>query len=258
MKEKKIVLITGGLGDIGLATAIHFSSYGYRIAICDLLTADEACQAINLLKENGCEDFSYHKVDVSDEEEVSKWFMEIEEHWGVPQVIIPNAGIVVSGRLTDDVIGTSDVRKQMDINFWGAYHVAVFGAKRLKMQNLPGRIVFIGSWVADRPLPRISPYVISKAAMRMLGKSLAMELAEDNILVNEVAPGIVSGGLSKANQQKDSSLYEKQIAAIPVSKLISIQEVVQEIWRLSDFKITSVTGTVSVLDGGLLLTSKMT
>lgn len=258
MTAKKIVVITGGLGDIGQATATYFGKNDYRVALCDRMNEKEAQPAIQLLQKNGCSEVLYHKVDVTDENAVEQWFADIENHWGIPQVIIPNAGIVVSGQLTGDDISTGDVRHQMDVNFWGAYHVAVTGAKRLKKQQLSGRIVFIGSWVADRPIPRISAYGISKASLRMLSKSLALELAEEDILVNEIAPGIVAGGLSKSNQQKDSKLLQNQLDSIPVSKLIPVEEVVKEIWRLSDFELTSITGSVVVLDGGLSLTSKMT
>lgn len=258
MTEKKIVLITGGLGDIGQATALHFGNNGYRIALCDQLDEEKAKPAIEMLSEKGCSELFYQKVDVTDETAVQEWYNDIEKRWGIPQVIIPNAGIVVSGRLTGEEIATADVKKQMEVNFWGAYYVAVIGSKLLKKKKLHGRIVFIGSWVADRPIPRISAYGISKAALRMLSKSLAMELAEDNILVNEIAPGIVAGGLSKSNQKKDSELLKKHLEAIPVHKMIPLNEVVKEIWRLSDFELTSVTGSVVLLDGGLSLTSKMT
>jgi glucose 1-dehydrogenase len=255
---KKIVIITGGLGEIGHATALCFGKNNYRVALCDQKTSQEADSALMNLKAQGCSDLLYTKVDVVNEEEVKGWLNTVVNHWGVPQVIILNAGIVVSGKLTSIELSTKDVKKQIDVNFWGAYHVAVLAAKKLKEHQLPGRIIFIGSWVANRPIARISPYGISKAAIRMLSRTLALELAEFNILVNEIAPGIVAGGLSKANQQKDSKLYLKHLESIPVHQLIPLEEVVQQIWQISDFNNTSITGSIILLDGGLSLTSKMT
>ncbi len=257
MTEKKIVLITGGLGDIGQAAAIQFGKNNCKVALCDLMSEEEAGPMIQQLRENDCPEVSYHQVDVTNETAVKQWYKAIEKRWGIPQVIVPNAGIVVAGQLTGEELSTADVKKQMEVNFWGAYHVVVIGARLLKKNALPGRIVFIGSWVADRPIPRISAYGISKASLRMLSKTLAMELAEDNILVNEVAPGIVAGGLSKSNQDRNSELLQKHLDSIPVHKLIPVEEVVREIWRLSDFKLTSITGSIVLVDGGLSLTSKM-
>ncbi len=257
MIKKKIVVITGCLGDIGRATAMHFGNVGYRVALSDQWNEKEANPTIQELSENGCPDIFYQKVDVTDEVAVMQWYNAIEKKWGIPQVIIPNAGIVVAGRITDEEISTAEVKRQMEVNFWGAYHVAVIGSKLLKKKRLPGRIVFIGSWVAERPIPRITAYGISKASVRMLSKSLALELAEDDILVNEIAPGIVAGGLSKSNQKRDSNLMQKHLDSIPVHKLVPLAEVVKAIWRLSDFEQTSATGSVIVLDGGLSLTSKM-
>jgi glucose 1-dehydrogenase len=136
--------------------------------------------------------------------------------------------------------------------------MAVQAAQRMKKAGLPGRIVFIGSWAAERPNARISAYCISKAAVRMLCKTLALELADNQILVNEVAPGIVEGGLSKKNQQKDPALQQTHLNSIPMHTLVSVEEVAAHVGMLCSFNGMSITGTTLLVDGGLSLTSKMT
>ena len=128
----------------------------------------------------------------------------------------------------------------------------------MKQAGVPGRIVFIGSWAAERPNARISSYCISKAAIRMLCKTLALEWAADKIFVNEVAPGIVEGGLSKQNQQKDPALRQVHLSATPAHSLVSVTEVAQHVAMLCSFSEMNITGTTLLVDGGLSLTSKMT
>lgn len=257
-RMKYTAVISGGLGDIGSAIALLLGQQGLRVAISDLLPASEVQLRLETLRNKGCQELDYQQVDISSEDQVATWLHAVEGKWGVPQVIVPNAGIVMAGALTGDTLTTDQVRQQMEVNFWGGYYLAVQAAKNLKAQAQPGRITFIGSWAAERPNARISAYCLSKASVRMLCKSLALELAEHNILVNEVAPGIVEGGLSKKNQQKEPELLKTHLKSIPTHTLVSVEEIARHVQYLSDFNLTGVTGTTILVDGGLSLTSKMT
>lgn len=253
----RIALISGGLGDIGSAIAVLFLQQGMQVAISDLLDEKEAMQQVKEMNKAG-EDLWYKQVDITSEKEVVEWIDAVEKKWGVPQVIVPNAGIVVAGSLTGNEFTSELARKQIEVNFWGTYHLAVLSAKKIKSKGVPGRITMIGSWAAERPHARISSYCISKAAVRMLCKTLALELANDDILVNEIAPGIVKGGLSKKNQDKDPQLLQTHLNSIPTHKLITVEEVAKHVLHLSAFENMSITGSRILIDGGLSLTSKMT
>jgi glucose 1-dehydrogenase len=254
----KIAVVSGGLGDIGKAIAIAFGQQGIKVAISDLATETSISSQLDEMRQQGCQELMYNQVDVTSEKEVSQWLGAVTIKWGVPQIIVPNAGIVVAGLLTSQSLETEQVAQQLNVNFWGSYHLAVHAAKKLKAHKLPGRITFIGSWAAERPNARISAYCISKASVRMLCKTLALELAEHNILVNEIAPGIVSGGLSKKNQQKDPALLQTHLNSIPMHLLVQVEEIARHVLYLSDFSAMNITGTTLVVDGGLSLTSKMT
>ena len=255
--QSKTALISGGLGDIGKAIAILFGQQGIKVAISDLMEEKNISSRLDDMRRLGCPDLMYHQVDISSEKEVSDWLEVVKEKWGVPQIIVPNAGIVVSGSLTD-TLATEQVAHQFNVNFWGSYHLAVQASKLLIAHRLPGRITFIGSWAAERPNARISAYCISKALVRMLCKTLALELAQHNILVNEVAPGIVEGGLSKKNQEKNPALLQTHLASVPLHTLVQVEEVARHVLYLSDFSTMNITGTTLLVDGGLSLTSKMT
>src|SRR5207248_1928558 len=88
----------------------------------------------------------------------------------------------------------------MAVNVNGSFLTAREAARRMKSKrsgDAPGKIIFTSSWVQDVPWPEISAYTASKAAVRMLMRNMARELAEDHILVNSVAPGIVAVGMAK-------------------------------------------------------------
>jgi NAD(P)-dependent dehydrogenase (short-subunit alcohol dehydrogenase family) len=255
---EKIAVISGGLGDIGKAIAIAFGQQGIKVAISDLPEEKNVESQLNDMRKQGCRELMYNQVNVTSEKEVTDWLEAVTLKWGTAQIIVPNAGIVVAGSLTSDALMTEDVEKQINVNFWGSYHLAVLGAKKIKAQNLPGRIVFIGSWAAERANARISAYCISKASVRMLCKTLALELAEHNILVNEIAPGIVNGGLSKKNQERDKALLQTHLNSIPMHSLVEVEEIARHVVYLSAFSGLNITGTTLLVDGGLSLTSKMT
>ena len=255
--QNKIALISGGLGDIGKATALLLGKHGIRVAISDLYEESAVTAVLEEMRRGGCKNLHYCQADVTSESNVARWLTAVKEKWGIPQIVVPNAGVVISGSLTGD-ISTDEVQHQLNVNFWGSYHVAVQAAKLLKQGKLPGRIIFMGSWAAERPNARISAYCISKASVRMLCKAMALELAEFDILVNEVAPGIVEGGLSKKNQQKNPQLLQTHLISTPTHKLVPVEEIAKHVLWLSDFENMSITGTTVVVDGGISITSKMT
>lgn len=120
-----------------------------------------------------------------------------------------------------------------------------------------GRIVLVGSWAAHAPHPHIGNYSVTKAGLRMLGRTLALDHAADGILVNEVSPGIVDAGLSRDLFQADTALAARTRAAIPTKGLIRPEDVARDVAFLVSPDNQSMTGAVLVTDGGLSLASTM-
>jgi len=96
-------------------------------------------------------------------------------------------------------------------------------------------------------------YSVSKAAINMLCKCFALELASRNILVNEIAPGYVDAGLSGRHWKKDPASAEKARERVPVRRLISAEEVAQQIVYLCGPAARHMTGSSLLMDGGLSL-----
>ena len=99
----------------------------------------------------------------------------------------------------------------------------------------------------------MAAYSVSKAALSMLCKCFALELAPKNILVNEIAPGYVDAGLSGRNWRKMTEQRERAKERVPIRQLIEAQEVAEQIVYLCDPGNRHMTGSTFLMDGGLSL-----
>lgn len=236
-----VAVISGGLGDIGFATAHALKQTGCRVALGDL-------------RDNGrnTDGFHVHHVDVASEASVQAWFGAVEAAFGEPaSIIVVNAGIVFTGSAISATL--DEWNRTLAVNLTGAWLTARAGARRLIEKTMPGRIVFVGSWAAHAPHVQLAAYSAAKAGLRMLAQCLALELAGQGILVNEVAPGYVNAGLSGHFFKQDPALAARSRAAVPVGELIEPAEVAAAIAYLCSPAHRNLTGSTLLLDGGLSL-----
>lgn len=248
----RVAIISGALGDIGGAIAREFASRGASIALGDIATADKAQPLLDELQRAGTR-ARYDIVDVSDAEAVTTWVRQVEEEFGAPDLVIPNAAVVTLEGIR--TVTPAQWQREMRINLDGAFHLAQSAALRLLHHRMPGRIVFIGSWAAHSPHVRLPAYSVTKAGLRMLMKCLARDLAPNDILVNEVAPGYVNAGLSGRIFDENPEIRAESEAKVPVRRLILPEEVAREVAHLCDPAVRHTTGSVSLMDGGLSLLS---
>ena len=162
---------------------------------------------------------------------------------------------MVAGRLIDQT--DTDWRDLMAVNLDGAFYTARAVIRAMLDAGRGGRIVLVGSWAAHAPHPHIGNYSVTKAGLRMLGQTLALDHAADGILVNEVAPGIVDAGLSRDLFRADPALAARTLAAIPSRRMIRPEDVARDVAFLVSPDNLTITGTVLINDGGLSLASTM-
>jgi len=226
---KPIAIVTGADGDIGRAILARLGK--------DFITLGSD------IKGEGVE-----HVDVTQPEELTDWLRKT----GSPSVCIVNAAIVIPSPTTK--LTSEDWNAQIRVNLDGAFNTAQAAALAMQAGNIPGHILFIGSWAAHAPDQGIPAYCASKAAVRMLMKCLAIELAPHRIQVNELALGYVDAGLSKQMFEADSELRANCINRVPNRQLITAQEVAEEVARIVSSGNPHLTGSVILMDGGLSLT----
>ena len=245
-------LISGGLGDIGGAIAAELAArFGAGIALGDIRSDADAEPILAKLRQSGVT-ATYTRVDVADAEAVANWVADTETAFGTPaDFVIPNAARVTLKSLRD--LSPADWERELTVNLSGGFYLAQAAAARLLAAQKPGRIVFVGSWAADAVHNGLPAYCVSKAALRMLMRCFALELAPSGILVNEVAPGFVDAGLSREVFDAQPGRRESAAAQVPNRLLSSAADVAREVAHLCDPETRHMVGTTILMDGGLSL-----
>lgn len=240
--QPPLAAISGGLGDIGQAIARALKAAGAEVALADL--AGEADGS------NG--DYFYSQLDVTDASAVEEWFAKVTERFGrAPNLIVPNAAIATFKPHFE--ITPAEWKRELDVNLNGAFYFATAGTERLLKARLHGRVVFLGSWAALAPHAKLPAYSVAKAGLRMLNQTLALELAPHGILVNELAPGYVHAGLSGRVFEANPEIAREAQSKVPNRKLITVDEVAQQVLYLCSSLANHVTGSTLLQDGGLSL-----
>ncbi len=253
-KAKHVAIVSGGAGDIGRAIAVEFAHRGADIAIGDLFDCGERIETLKSAVEALGRNIRFDVVDVTHAAAVEKWLQVVEKTLGLSDWIIPNAAI--AARATLEELG-ADVWKQCcDVTLNGAYYLAATGANALLRHNMPGRIVFIGSWAAHAPHTNVPAYSVAKAGVRMLMQVMALHYAPHGILVNQVAPGYVDAGLSKVGFDKNPELRRQCETQVPVGELMSAEDVAFQVAHLCDEKNRFMIGPTLLADGGLSLLTR--
>jgi glucose 1-dehydrogenase len=240
----EIAVVTGAAGSIGAAIADHLAALGARVAGSDMKATVTSGSRRRM-----------DAVDVTDSVAVDRWIAGVTSSWGPPTIGIVCAGITRAGRLAE--LSDADWRDVLAVNLDGAYYTARAVIRAMLSGQVAGRIVFVGSWAAHAPHPHIGSYSMSKAALRSLCQTLALDHAADGILVNEVAPGIVDAGLSAELFRRDPTLAARTKFAIPNTRLIQPEDVARDVAFLASPENRHTTGATLVSDGGLSLASTM-
>ncbi len=232
MSSKPIALITGANRGIGLAVASTLAADGFHVVI-----GTRSGDAIA--------GFDCVQLDVSSSQSVEDAFTLIESSWGVPEVIVCNAGKTKDAlvmRMPDE-----DFSDVVDTNLTGAFRVARRATKGL-LKLKRGRLIFIGSVVALLGSAGQVNYAASKAGLVGMARSFARELGSRGITSNVIAPGFVETDMTADLDQK----RRDEIAeSIPLARFSNVQEIANVVSFIASDKAAYITGAVIPVDGGL-------
>jgi NAD(P)-dependent dehydrogenase (short-subunit alcohol dehydrogenase family) len=182
----RVVVVTGAGSGIGRATALAFAREGSRVAACDI---DQA-RLDSLQAELGERALLVRKVDVSDRLAMKLFADEVHALVPAADVVVNNAGVAVSGSFLETTL--EDHEWLLGINLRGVmYGCHLFGAKMVA-RGQGGHIVNIASIFGIYAPPFVSAYVASKHAVRGFSMSLREELAEHDIGVTAICPGMIN------------------------------------------------------------------
>lgn len=244
------VLLTGGLGDLGLATALRLAEHGFGVTLVDLAPMERGQHIVDAATaDRGPTQgtLTYRRADVTNRDEMTA---VIDSMAGL-HIGIANAGTVVSAPFLE--ITANQWKQHLDVNLTGAFITAQLCAQRFVREGTPGLLLFTGSWVADVPWPEITAYTTTKAALQMLAKQAARELAPYGIRANTVAPGIVRAGLAKSQLENDPAYAARAGRVIPLKVFQTADQVADAFAFLSSPAASYMTGSTLLVDGGASL-----
>ncbi len=242
-----VVLITGASRGIGAAAAILFGRAGATVAVNfnqNRLAAENVAEKIRAAG-SAAEIF---KADVGSPDQSRNLVEEVLGRFGRIDVLVNNAGIWEEAAI--DKMTPDQLEKTLNCNLKGCFYTTIAAVSHMKKRK-SGKIIFVSSTAGQRGEAYHSHYAASKGALISLTKSLAVELANDGILVNCVAPGWVDTDMShEALTSKDAGKY---LSLIPLGRAARAEEIAWPILFLASAGATFITGEILNVNGGAVL-----
>jgi NAD(P)-dependent dehydrogenase (short-subunit alcohol dehydrogenase family) len=245
--SSKTAVITGGLGDIGSAICRDLAKDGFDLVVIDLVDNKAGTKKAATLVAGTQQRVDYYCADQTGQQAVKD---VLARH---PQldVVVITAAIVTAQPFLEIDLGAWD--KQIQVNLTGSFIVAQAAAQQMVASGRPGHVIFVSSWVSERPWPEITAYSVSKAGLNHLMRQMALELAASGVRANAVAPGIVLAGLAKHQLETEPAYAARVATAIPLGTLQTAEDISQTVRYLASPAASSMTGTVLTIDGGCSL-----
>jgi NAD(P)-dependent dehydrogenase (short-subunit alcohol dehydrogenase family) len=237
--DGKVALVTGANTGIGLAIATRLLADGFALGYA---TAGDTPELKGPLDELHGE-IAWVYGDLTDPKVPEQLVSEVVAKLGRIDVLVNNAGLVTAKPFLDLAAADFDLTFAVDVR--ASFLLAQAAARRMRDQGTGGSIVNITSVHEHIPRPDFSIYAAAKAALGMLTKGLALELADDNIRVNSVAPGVIATPRNAVDAQTLNS-------EVPLGRPGKPEEVAGLVaWLCSD-EAAYVTGSSYIIDGGMV------
>lgn len=244
--KDKVAIVTGAATGIGQALATRFAREGARVVVDYTHTPpDDTLDAIAAFK-GQC---IAVKADVSRPEKVRYLIARAVKAFGRIDVVVNNAGVESKAAFVDYPLG--DLQRILTINLVGPFLVAQAAARQMIKQGHGGRIINISSVHEDLPMPTNAAYCASKGGLRMLMRTVAVELAKDRITVNNIGPGAVHTPID-ADIEAKPEVEKALMAEIPLSRWGKPEEIAGLAVFLASEEAGYVTGATYFIDGGMM------
>jgi NAD(P)-dependent dehydrogenase (short-subunit alcohol dehydrogenase family) len=210
MSERKVVLVTGGTRGIGRGIAECLLADGCDVVVCGVRAADQVADTVAELSAHGG-DVLYCQADIAQAADRERMREEIAARFGRLNVLVNNAGVAPSVRADILEAGEESYERVMRINLQGPYFLTQLMANWMIAQReadpgFAGCVVNVSSISAVVASPSRGEYCLSKAGMSMATLLWATRLAEYDIPVYEVRPGITATDMTAGVKEKYDAL----------------------------------------------------
>ena len=240
--KDKVCIITGAGKGFGEEIAKEFYAQGAKLALITRSQED----VDNLTVKFDSERVLSVCGDVSDENVVSQFISQTINKFGVIDVLVNNAGMRFRKEFLD--IGNDELDQVLNVNLKSVVSLCQEVLPHM-VKNNGGKIINMSSIAGTLGFSDLSGYVMSKAAIIGLTKSLAVEFAGKNIQINALAPGFCKTSYFEKFQES-AELYDFTLSRIPMNRWGSSKEVADVCVFLASNMSNYMTGEVLKVDGG--------
>lgn len=255
---KKIALITGGAGAIGLACGQRLAQEGAQVILADLKFEDPAGVAQQFAATAGLPPV-LRTLDVRDPQAWADLTTSIVREFGALDVLVNNAGLISAQPTPFDAIDLEEWRRVFSVNVDGALLGMQAALRVMKAQSDGGAIVNMGSISGFVGSKDLGTYASSKGALRTMSKQAAISAAHFgyNVRVNSVHPGYLWTPFVEAQLTERFGGREQALAAVkkmnPMQQIVEPADVAAAVAFLASSDARMITGADLVIDGGRLV-----
>lgn len=246
--EQKVAVITGSDSGIGRAIAIEFAREGASVVINYAHAQDKAEEVHQTITSNGGKAIVI-QADVSQYQQASHLIQQAIEQFGRLDILVNNAGMEIHSPFLD--VTEQQYDRVLSIDLKGPFFCAQLAAREMVKRKITGRIINISSVHEDLPMPQNVPYCCAKGGLRMLMRTICLELAPYGITVNNIGPGAVDTPID-ADVKADPKKWQALLDEIPLHRVGQPEEIAKLAVYLASDASSYVTGSTFFIDGGLM------
>lgn len=251
--QNKVAIVTGSATGIGKGIVECFAREGAAVTI-DYVghVQDQANAVVEEVVKGGGKALAV-EADISQPDQVHDMVEQTIQKFGRLDILVNNAGIEKRVPFVD--IPLDLWNKVLSVNLTGAFLCSQEAVRQMIKQGEGGRIINISSVHEDLPMPTNVPYCAAKGGMRMMMRTMCLELAPHKITVNNIGPGAIDTPMD-ADLKAQPDLYNQLLDEIPLHRMGQPDEVGQLAVYLASDAAAYVTGATYFIDGGLMRFAK--
>jgi 3-oxoacyl-[acyl-carrier protein] reductase len=248
--SNQVAIVTGAASGFGEGIARAYAAEGAKVVLADLNVAGAQRVAAELAALHGAERVRAVGCDVSSSASVAALVDETVRHFGVPGIVVNNAGITHRNRPMLEV-DEAEFDRIYAVNVKSLYNMARAVVPRMR-ERAGGVILNVGSTAGLRPRPGLTWYNGSKGAVNVLSKSMAVELGPSNIRVNAICPVMGETALLEQFMGVPDTPENRArfVATIPLGRLSRPADIAAAAVFLASDAAAFITGVEFPVDGG--------
>ena len=245
--KMKTAIVTGSTKGIGRGIAEIFASEGAKVVVSgrDEQSGAEIAREIN---DKGGDAF-FISADLSNREGNEKLYDISKDYFGVPDIIVANAGMLGLGSLTD--ISHELWHKTFEVNVYSLFYLLRIALPGMKLKG-GGSMIVTGSLASQKGFPNHAAYCATKGAVESLVRQVAVDAAPD-VRINMIAPGAIDTELYRSSAvafPNPDTILDEVPGTIPMQRTGTPFDVAKAALFLASDESEWITGTVLTVDGG--------